>query len=788
MKAPFSKASNCLVSKYIGSDFDKVSTVSDNIQEVVTVADNIDDITDLISHLPEISDIPLAVKQAEDAAAAAEVSETNAKTSENAAKISEDNAEAFAKIVADHITYMPNLLQNPNFEIAAPNVVLDTTPRDFVANEPLRDGWITAEDCTGVTYIDGEISLATGSYYQDVLRAGTTLQYITDFTASIKSANGTPSTTGVSWGIVGVYFRVTVSASSVFSVCFNEGDFAASHAADNQINEYGNPSVTKVIDLRWFGISGETNNTEFGKVQSYIESLPSGSSVHIKSGGDLHLTSKGTYLSLSNLKSIKWDDLVIIDTNTYSGAFDITRLLDLTNIDIVDITVNAASTLTSVGGDKQGLTIARLDTSKNLTFNGVISKLYQGIEYKNVDLANINTVNNDTRYPFLATGGNGIINANLVNNGCRRDIFIQNGCNGGLIKIDSTDIEEASIIAHYIQSDSDDIKTRNLDIYYTSKSSGRYDSTRGDRAPPLNIQIDTKTGITSGKSEVRDINIQYNIEDAKWGGVLGLRKTIDNFNPDTVGRGYVLTNIKVSGRIELGSDNDCVYFNYNTGKNWYSGDQISGIYLDKLTVLDRSPAQIEFNVNILEDALTSGGLVVIDHNAPSVVINNSINFEDKVIFKRCEFLNYTTRDTQPLSRTTLFRKGWAKINNGEIVIAKVDPYRTVTSVNIYIDLYTPDTTSATKAISGKFSGNILYASSPNFGFDGTFITEFSKGGTLNPVLIGDSEGNVSISIPELSAVTGTQLCIDASLCYNQYSGGDNDNIRGMVSKDFALVF
>lgn len=130
--------------------------------------------------------------------------------------------------------YKPNHLRNHNFTIASPDVVIDATPQDFTAGEPIRDGWIANEACTGVTYINGELSLVTGSYYQDIPRTGTSLEYLSEFTASVVTvADKEPTVTGVSWTIVGDSFRVVVTAKTVFSVCFNEGDFAASHAVQD---------------------------------------------------------------------------------------------------------------------------------------------------------------------------------------------------------------------------------------------------------------------------------------------------------------------------------------------------------------------------------------------------------------------------------------------------------------------------------------------------------------------------------------------------------------------------
>lgn len=198
--------------------------------------------------------------------------------------------QTFNDVYIGDIKYMPNLLNNHGFKIAAPGVVLDATPRDFATGVPLRDGWITAEACTGVTYIDGEISLATGSYYQDVPRAGTDLQYITDFTASIKSANGTPSTTGVSWSIVGDYFRITVSASNVFSVCFNDGDFAASHAVESLFDIYGHHSVTGVADPMSYGATMDGTTDDYEAIQKAIDVALKYKIPLMLRGGDINIS------------------------------------------------------------------------------------------------------------------------------------------------------------------------------------------------------------------------------------------------------------------------------------------------------------------------------------------------------------------------------------------------------------------------------------------------------------------------------------------------------------------
>lgn len=92
----------------------------------------------------------------------------------------------------------------------------------------------------------------------------------------------------------------------------------------------------------------------------------------------------GTIVTLSNMDWLEIRGLVIRDTLLYSGAFDLTRVFDLTNITNLVFEVDASSTLEYVGDDKRGLTPLRLNGCDNFTFIGKTSKCYQGYECTNV--------------------------------------------------------------------------------------------------------------------------------------------------------------------------------------------------------------------------------------------------------------------------------------------------------------------------------------------------------------------------------------------------------------------
>ncbi len=181
----------------------------------------------------------------------------------------------------------------------------------------------------------------------------------------------------------------------------------------------------------------------------------------------------GTIVTLSNMDWLEIRGLVIRDTLLYSGAFDLTRVFDLTNITNLVFEVDASSTLEYVGDDKRGLTPLRLNGCDNFTFIGKTNKCYQGYEAHTVKNLYARSVNNDTRYPHSITDI-GTVDIYTTNNGCRRDFFLQNKCAGGQITVDAVDTQQGTPIKMYFFNGNMDNQVSNLYVKYKYRSTGRY--------------------------------------------------------------------------------------------------------------------------------------------------------------------------------------------------------------------------------------------------------------------------------------------------------------------------
>ena len=227
----------------------------------------------------------------------------------------------------------------------------------------------------------------------------------------------------------------------------------------------------------------------------------------------------GTIVTLSNMDWLEIRGLVIRDTLLYSGAFDLTRVFDLTNITNLVFEVDASSTLEYVGDDKRGLTPLRLNGCDNFTFIGKTSKCYQGYECTNVKNLYARSVNNDTRYPHLMSNI-GLVDINTKNNGCRRDFFLQDNCSGGQITVDAVDTQQGTPIKMYFFNGNMDNQISNLVVNYKYRSTGRYDSILPTRTPPIWLEWgwDSTTTEPLIKGIMRNIEINYDVVGGTWGG------------------------------------------------------------------------------------------------------------------------------------------------------------------------------------------------------------------------------------------------------------------------------
>nr|DAH89520.1 MAG TPA: tailspike protein [Caudoviricetes sp.] len=492
-----------------------------------------------------------------------------------------------------------------------------------------------------------------------------------------------------------------------------------------------------------------------------------------------------TIVTLSNMDYLEIRGLVIRDTLLYSGSFDLTRVFDLTNITNLVFEVDASSTLEYVGDSKRGLTPLRLNGCDNFTFIGKTSKCYQGYECANVKTLYARSVNNDTRYPHLL-GNVGVVDIYTVNNGCRRDFFLTNNCGGGDITVDAVDTQQGTPIKMYFYNGNMDNQISNLTINYKYRSTGRY--TLPYRVAPIWLDWgwDSTTTETMIAGLMRNITINYDVVGGNWGSVIGTTKLIDESVADNNPRGYAYSNIVITGRIELGggdSGNHAWFFNFNSNNNWSSGDSINGFICRDLVVRKLNGGDVYVNTNQLTGAVVNYGGVTFDNvNAPEAKL--TATDYSKVKFRDCTFSDFTSTGATPdvsksASGSLVFLKAAGDSRNFKL--GTVSTYRNVSLWDVDIVANSPFS-GVSSAWHGKIQGTIVMGTTPAPStMEGSVQSTFTKGTAATPTISVDTSGNVFLNFAGWEALDAN-IAVNVRMQYNQYSGGGNKTVRGMLSK------
>lgn len=492
-----------------------------------------------------------------------------------------------------------------------------------------------------------------------------------------------------------------------------------------------------------------------------------------------------TIVTLSNMDCLEIRGLVIRDTLLYSGAFDLTRVFDLTNITNLVFEVDASSTLEYVGDAKRGLTPLRLNGCDNFTFIGKTSKCYQGYECTNVKNLHARSVNNDTRYPHLL-GNVGTVDIHTVNNGCRRDFFLTNNCGGGEITVDAVDTQQGTPIKMYFYNGNMDNQISNLTVNYKYRSTGRY--TLPYRVAPIWLDWGWDSTITEPMITglMRNITINYDVVGGNWGSVIGTTKLIDESVADNNPRGYGYSNIVITGRIELGggdANNHAWFFNFNSNDNWSSGDSINGFICRDLVVRKLNGGDVYVNTNQLTGAVVNYGGVAFDNvNAPEAKL--TATDYSKVKFRDCTFSDFASIGATPdasksASGSMLFIKAAGDSRNFKI--GTVSTYRNVSLWDVDIVANSPFS-GVSSAWHGKIQGTIAMATTPSAStLEGTVSASYTKGTAATPTISVDASGNVFLNFAGWDALEAN-VAVTVRMQYNQYSGGGNKTVRGMLSR------
>ncbi|WP_165737814.1 hypothetical protein [Enterobacter hormaechei] len=495
----------------------------------------------------------------------------------------------------------------------------------------------------------------------------------------------------------------------------------------------------------------------------------------------------GTIVTLSNMDWLEIRGLVIRDTLLYSGAFDLTRVFDLTNITNLVFEVDASSTLEYVGDDKRGLTPLRLNGCDNFTFIGKTSKCYQGYECTNVKNLYARSVNNDTRYPHLMSNI-GLVDINTKNNGCRRDFFLQNNCSGGQITVDAVDTQQGTPIKMYFFNGNMDNQISNLVVNYKYRSTGRYDSILPARTPPIWLEWgwDSTTTEPLINGIMRNIEINYDVVGGTWGAVIGTRKIIDETVGDTNSRGYVFSNITVKGRIELGgggTGNNAVFFNFRDADNWKAGDTVNGFACKDLVVVKRNGGNVVLNVSQLISAVTNYGGVTFDNvSAPDGLTD--ITDYSKVKFRDCVFSDFASMGATPdvsKSASGSFILIKAAGDSRNFKIGTISTYRNVSLWTIDIVANSP-WSGVTSAWHGRIQGTLSAGSTPAaLTMEGAVQSTYTKGTAATPTVSADINGNVFLNFAGWDSLEAN-IAVRVSMQYDEFSGGVNKSVRGMLGK------
>lgn len=493
----------------------------------------------------------------------------------------------------------------------------------------------------------------------------------------------------------------------------------------------------------------------------------------------------GTLFVLSNMKHLGIHNLIIEDTLLYSGSFDLTRVFDLTNIGNLYMEVDASSTLEYVGDDKRGLTPLRLNGCDNFTFIGKTSKCYQGYECTNVKNLHARSVNNDTRYPHLL-GNVGTVDIHTVNNGCRRDFFLTNNCAGGQITVDAVDTQQGTPIKMYFYNGNMDNQISNLTINYKYRSTGRY--TLPYRVAPIWLDWGWDSTITDPMIAglMRNITINYDVVGGNWGSVIGTTKLIDESVADNNPRGYSYSNIVITGRIELGggdSNNHAWFFNFNSNDNWVSGDSINGFICRDLVVRKLNGGDVYVNTNQLTGAVTNyGGVKFEGVSAPEAKL--TATDYSKVKFANSTFSDFASLGAEPdaskcATGSLLFIK--AAGNPGKFKLGTVSTYRNVSLWTVDIVANSP-LSGVSSAWHGRLQGTLVMGTSPGAStMEGSVQSTFTKGTAATPTISVDTSGNVFLNFDGWDALEAN-VAVNVKMQYDEYSGGGNKTVRGMLSK------
>lgn len=743
-----------LVNKYVGTAYDHVKVVSDNIEDVKTVADalggdfpdngldtlveNIDDVVTVATNIDDtvtvagIKDEVVTVAGIEQEIIGVPSYTAQAIDAANAAEQDADRAEAAAEL--------------------AENIA-----------DPYKGLW---PDTSG--------SANKGDIYQTQVSGTPTGQYFT----ALQNTTVDPIGDNINW-------REVVSGSTIGA----QEVIATGSTTPRRLDD----RFADVINVKDYGVEGViTSSSQFQALTDYIVNNNI-KNVKLLFPEKLTFNNPANYLVLDGLDSFIVDGLDIEDIHDYeaTGNFTFTRLFDLTNTKVVSITnAVAESTLQSVqpSGEKKGFTFVRSDGGDLFKCDCTLVKGYRTFEVWNTKVVNGVIYTEDTRYSAVAQEGCGIVDFNISSLRTRRNFYVY-GCGSANIRVDSEDQYGASPLILNVENDGEEKEMSNVDVYFKERGT----LTLPDRAAPISLTLNTVNSAI-GDAVARNISIEYDVV-GDYGTVIDLSKYYNGVG-DTASRGYVIDGLQISGRLESTRSENLRLINWADDINWYAGDEIRGVNFNNLNVDVASGYAAVLNMDRVLNALQERGAVKFNSSKiPQGFIGATDNYSDRVIFHKTNIRDY--QGTYALeSRKLLSKKDWvieSSTSSGvSVKVAQVDNERSLNFIRFYIKAHgNPE--SINSSWHGSIDGYVSYDASgtPSVRVQANEAYQNPAGEQLNPTITANTSGELFLSLPEWTsstAIAEAEIYLDASVNYTQYTNIDNPYLVGLYSNKYDLTF
>lgn len=550
----------------------------------------------------------------------------------------------------------------------------------------------------------------------------------------------------------------------------------------------------KLTEIKLFSSQiGISSASDFAKIRTIVETLGV-EYLHVYFDKPLTISDGvGTYCSLINttLKKLRIENLIVDDTATYNANFDICRLFDLDGIDFVEFeSCYAKSFLSDITADNfnVGLTFVRSKNSKSFYYNGQLVGGYRPFEVWNTEMLNGYSYCEGSRYNGTFQLGCGIVDFKLVGRGLRRDFYLYS-CSGGKLDVDGTDTYGHTPINLIVQENGQEVSASNLTIKYKQRNTRTY--AVSSRLAPIYLGFQTLNG-AAGKAYARNIDIIYDVE-GDYGTLIDHQKLIDSSGPDTVARGYEMSNISISGTFKTTKSGTTRLFNFKDSPNWFAGDVINNYRMDNLNITSVDGFNFAMNLEMLGAALIGyDALVFNNFIAKNGFLATTLDYGRKVKFTgNCELSQFYTDATLPHLRGAAFRDDFAVIDSGQTGISfmVVDAERANHHIRIECDaFYSPDALNS--SVSFSVIGQVSYNASGVASNRTTLVkqNENRAGTIVNPVFTAaNNTGVLSLSFPEWLD-NDVKLRLKVRLDYEPYINKYNTFMYGLVNKQYQFTY